>query len=71
MAATQIGAVVGNTTGRLYAIIKPDSDGELDNPAFLSIGNDQAESLRMIKATNAIYNSATTFQQLLNWIATQ
>jgi len=35
MAAEFIGLVCGSTTGRIYAVINPDDDSELDNPRHL------------------------------------
>lgn len=35
MAANFIGLIYGATSGRIYAIINPDDDQELDNPRWL------------------------------------
>lgn len=38
MAKTYVGLVCGATTGRVYAVVNPDDDSELDNPRFLLLG---------------------------------
>lgn len=34
---TQVGLVCGAITGKIYAVINPDDDAELDNPRWLLI----------------------------------
>lgn len=49
--ATQVGLVTGATTGKVWAVINPDDDMELDNPRFLLIQIAEAarEPLVMVK----------------------
>lgn len=49
--ATQVGLVTGATTGKVWAVINPDDDSELDNPRYLLIQIAEAlrEPLVMVK----------------------
>ncbi len=49
MASRYIGIVAGEHTGRVYSVINPETDEELDNPNHLDITVEKPEPLRMIK----------------------
>lgn len=51
--ATQVGLVTGATTGKVWAVINPDDDTELDNPRYLLIQIAEAlrEPLVMVKVS--------------------
>lgn len=55
--ATQVGLVTGATTGKVWAVINPDDDTELDNPRFLLIQIAEAvrEPLVMVKVALTEY----------------
>jgi hypothetical protein len=55
MAADLIGVVVGENTGRTYAVITPDDDRELDNPCWCRLGHDDPEALVLVKITRPDY----------------
>lgn len=55
--ATMVGLVTGATTGKVYAVINPDEDAQLDNPRYLLIQIEEAqrEPLTMVKVPLAEY----------------
>lgn len=44
-----IGLIVGSLSGRVYSIVNPDVDSQLDNPRFLLLTNQDSEPMRMEK----------------------
>jgi hypothetical protein len=46
-----VGVICGASTGRVFAVINPDEDSELDNPRWLliKITSEMREPLRLLK----------------------
>jgi hypothetical protein len=62
MANTLIGVVV-TTSGRMLATLKLEDDSELDNPVWLTFGNEWNEEMRMVRLTRAEYEAFHTREE--------
>lgn len=59
--AENVGLVCGAITGKVYAIINPDEDEELDNPRWLLIQviRDEREPILLLRVGMAEYMACT------------
>jgi len=62
--ADYIGLLVGANTDRVYAVINPDHDHELENPRHLLIQNEEKEPVRLIKVARGDYHNTLTFKDV-------
>lgn len=49
MARTQIGLIVGAETNRVYSLVNPDDDGDLDDPRHLQLTNKRGEPVKLVR----------------------
>ena len=59
-----IGAVVGATTGHIYAVINPDNDSELDSPSHLALKGGRSEPLMMVRVPRGEYLGALSMDDV-------
>lgn len=59
-----IGVLRNALTGKVYAVIDPDDDKELDNPRFLMLKSADKEPIEMVKVPRGKYMTALTMEQL-------
>lgn len=74
MAAEYIGVICGALSGRAYAVINPDDDGELDNPRLLLLkilteNPDQREPLAMVRVPRREYQSCLSMDDVMQIVA--
>lgn len=56
MAGELIGLIVGVQTNRVYSVVNPDDDADLDSPHHLQLGNLHNEPVRMVKIRRDHYH---------------
>jgi hypothetical protein len=59
-----IGVLRGVLSKRIYAVINPDDDVQLDNPRFLLIQNEEMEPVRLIRIPREDYMTATSMDDV-------
>ena len=64
MASQLIGVLRGVISKRIYAVINPDDDAELDNPRFLLIQNEEKEPVALIRVSRDDYMGALTMEHV-------
>ena len=64
MESQWIGVLRGVLSKRVYAVINPDDDGQLDNPRFLLIQNEEMEPVRLIRIPRGDYMAATSMDEV-------
>ena len=65
MASAFIGVIRSVETGRIYSVINPDDDAELDNPRWLLLKMvGKTEAIEMVKVPRGEYMGALTTDQL-------
>lgn len=64
MPSQYIGLIVGAQTRRVYAVVNPEFDIELDNPRHLLLQNEQKEGVTMIKAERGAYEAALSLADI-------
>jgi hypothetical protein len=57
--------VIRGASGRVYAVIKPDDDSELDKPCWTQIGTELGEALELRRVTREAYAGCRTRADLL------
>ena len=50
-----VGIIMGSTSGKIYAVVNPDSDRELDDPKFLLMRSDLVEPVEMQRVQRSEY----------------
>jgi hypothetical protein len=64
MASEWIGVLRGVLSKRIYGVINPDDDAQLDNPRFLLIQNEEMEPVRLIRIWREDYMTATSMDDV-------
>ena len=64
MPSQYIGLIVGTTTRRVYAVLNPDKDEDLDNPRHLLLQNEEKEPIRMEKIDRGAYEICMTPEEV-------
>lgn len=64
MPSRYIGLVVGERTGRVYSVISPGADKELDDPSHLGLTVEEPEPLRLVKWERAGKTDLSTFANI-------
>jgi len=59
-----IGVLRGVLSKRVYAVINPDEDTQLDNPRFLLIQNEEMEPVRLVRIPRGDYMTATSMDDV-------
>jgi hypothetical protein len=68
MASRYIGMVVGERTKRVYSVINPETDEELDKPNHLEITVEEPETLHMVKVERSGHERFGSFEDLASII---
>jgi hypothetical protein len=64
MASEWIGVLRGVLSKRIYGVINPDDDAQLDNPRFLLIQNEEMEPVRIIRIWREDYMAARSMDDV-------
>ena len=64
MASQWVGVLRGVLSKRIYAVINPDDDVELDNPRFLLMQNEEKEPVALIRVSRGEYMGAFRMEQV-------
>lgn len=59
-----IGVLIGAISRRVYAVINPDDEAELDNPRWLLIQNDEKEPVVLLRIARDDYMAATSIEEV-------
>ena len=55
--ADNVGLYCGSTSGKVFMVINPDSDSELDKPCWLQLGVEGGESVEVVKMPMTAYRA--------------